>query len=180
MTAPRRDGNESAFSDWIRRNPELDSIKERLSVHDTDYWIHQHRAHTDKIGERKIDSIFLLELKTYCAEMRIAQRDTIQLISAMYRKLNYTKDGKCKTVRLDMGNEIRIVRMYGYFVLRLSGDRPDMSQMIEWNGRQIDEATLTEILNFSRDPRSLRLRCERRHHSKSVRQIYPDLFSVVA
>lgn len=177
MTARRRDGNDTPFGAWIRREPRLDSIKERLSIIDTDYWIHQYRAHTDKVGTRKIDSIMCVELKTYEAELGYAQRDTLRLVSAMYRKVNYTKDGKCRTITLNMGNEIRSIRMYGYFVLRLQTDTPE-SGWIEWDGRQIDIDTLIEILSFRRDPRTLNIRSERRHHTPSLRQRHPDMFVV--
>lgn len=175
MTAPRRDGNESRFSAWIRGEPRLDSIKERLCVMDRDYWIHQYRAHTDRVGERKIDSIMCVELKEFEAQPRFAQRDTLQLLAAMYVKTNYTKDGKIRTIRLDMGNEIRLLRMYGYFVLRLETNTPETG-WIEWQGRQVDIDTLVEILSFKRDPRTLYPRSERRHHVASVKQIHPDLF----
>jgi hypothetical protein len=176
MTAIRRDGNDTPFGDWIRAHPGLHSIRERLSIMDTDYWIHQYRAHSDKVGDRLIDSIMCVELKTFQNDLPFAQRDTLRLISAMYRQVAYTKDGKIRTMRLDMGNEIRIVRMYGYFVLRLHADRPDTSAWIEWNGRQIDEDTLVDLLRFRRDPRTLNERSERRHHAPSLRQSHPDLF----
>lgn len=176
MTSVRRDGNEAPFSDWIRNHPSLHSIRERLSVMDADYWIHQYRAKSDKIGDRKIDSIMCVELKTFERDLPYAQRDTLRLISAMYRQVAYTKDGKIRTMRLDMGNEIRTVRMYGYFVLRLERDRPDKSRWIEWNGRQIDEEMLVDILRFQRDPRTLNPRSDRRHHIPSLRQSHPDLF----
>lgn len=175
MTAHRRDGNETPFSRWIRSEPLLDSIRERLSIMDTDYWIHQYRAHTDRIGERKIDSIMCVELKTHQAELGFAQRDTLRLIAAMFRKVNYTKDGKCRTVTLDMGNELRSVRMYGYFVLRLERDTPSTG-WIEWSGRQVNIETLIELLTFKRDPRTLNLRSERRHHGPSMGQRHPDMF----
>lgn len=67
MTTARRDGNETPFSEWIRAEARLDSIRERLYVTDADYWIHQYRAHRDRVGERMIDSVMLVELKTFSA-----------------------------------------------------------------------------------------------------------------
>ena len=105
--------------------------------------------------------------------MRHAQKDTLRLIAAMYRKLNYTKDGKCRTLRLDMGNEIRSVRMYGYFVLRLESHAPDRG-WIEWDGRQVDLDSLIDVLSFKLDPRTLRPRSDRRHHTAG--KTHPDMF----
>ena len=146
---------------------------------DTDYWIHQYRAHTDKIGERKIDSIMSVELKTFERDMPFAQRDTLRLVSAIHRETCCFKTGRTRTFRLDMGSDIRIARMYGYFVLRLEGDEPG-GGWIEWNGRQIDQDTLVDVLRFRIDPRTLRWRRpnERRSHLPSARQRQPDLFVV--
>lgn len=179
MTVIRRDGIESPFSNWIRGEQQLDSIQERLSVLDTDYWVHQFRARRDRVGERMIDSIMCLELKTNQADLPFAQRDTLRLIAALHRKVAYTENGRIKTVKLDMVGEIRFVRMYGYFLLRLERDRPDDGGWIEWHGRRVDLQTLIEILSFRRDPRTHRKRSDRRHHTASTGQKHPDLFKIV-
>lgn len=175
MTAIRRDGNESPFSSWIRNEPALDSIRERLYVSDCDYWIHQYRAHKDKVGDRAIDSIMLIELKTFGTELPWNQRDTLKLIGEGFRRA-YSPNGRVITQRMKFGSEVRLVRIYGAFLLRLSADRPDNSAQIEWHGRSVDIGTLIEILRFDRDPRSLTIRAERRHHAPTLRQQHPDLF----
>ena len=178
MTTARRDGNESPFSEWIRGEPGLHSIRDRICIHDTDYWIHQYRARRDRVGERMVDSILAIELKTHEARLGFAQRDTLRLVAAGMRQAFYTKDGKVRTLKIDCGNEIRIVRIYGYFLLRLQDDRPDTDGWIEWHGRQIDKETLIKILRFDIDPRTLRERSDRRHHVPSKKQSHPDLFLV--
>lgn len=178
MTTARRDGNESPFSQWIRAEPKLDSIRERLYICDADYWIHQYRAHRDRIGERMIDSIMLIELKTFSSGLPFNQRDTLKLINEGFRRAFSDGDGKIKTLRFTFGSEVRLVRIYGAFLLRLNTDRPDTSNVIEWHGRKIDLDTLIEILSYRRDPRTLRPRGERRHHMPSARQAHHDLFVV--
>jgi len=169
MTAKRRDGDESPFSRWIRAHPDLDSIKERLSVSDCDYWIHQYRAHRDRVGSRAVDSIMLVELKTWCADVGYAQRDTLHLVHQLLRLSSVRPDGRRRHVRLNgpIAGERRIVRCFGVHTLRLSADRPDRSPLMFWDGRVIDERTLVELLSFVRDPDSPMkfLSTQRRHHA---------------
>lgn len=178
MTIIRRDGFESPFSDWIRNEPRLDSIKERLSLTDVDYWIHQYRAKTDKVGDRFIDSIMCVELKTFQRNLPFAQRDTLRIVSAVTKQAFRTKDGKVRTIKVDLGNEVRHVRHFGYFMLRLHGDRPDNSEWIEWHGRSVDIDKLVDILRFKINPITLKTRSDRRHHKPSKNQSQRDLFIV--
>lgn len=172
MTSVRRDGAESPFSRWIRSHPDLDSIRERLSVTDCDYWIHQYRAHTDKIGERAIDSIMLVELKTFSAGLPFAQRDTLRIVNHVFGASFRDKSGRTRTIKARLGAEIRLVRMFGVFLLQLSGDRPDNSEEMYWHGRRVDVETLVQILRFDVDPWSLRQRSDRRHHT-DANQVIP-------
>jgi hypothetical protein len=169
MTAIRRDGSDTPFSAWLRAHPALDSIKERLSVSDCDYWIHQYRAHRDRVGSRAVDSIMLVELKTFCADVGYAQRDTLHLVHQLLRHASVRPDGRRRTLRLDgqKAGERRIVRCFGVHTLRISSDRPDRSSLMYWDGRVIDEQTLVEILSFLRDPDApmRSLSTERRHHA---------------
>jgi hypothetical protein len=171
MTAGRRDGNDTPFADWLRSEPRLDSITERLSVTDCDYWIHQYRAHHDRIGERLIDSILLLELKVNNTDLPYSQRDTLRLVNEGFRQCFYTKSHDVKTMTMKFGSEVRKVRCYGAFLLVLSKARPDEDGcLIKWHGRLIDRDQLIEILTFQRDPRTLHLRAERRHHAPNLMQ----------
>jgi hypothetical protein len=169
MTSKRRDGNESPFSQWIRAHPGLDSITERLSVTDCDFWIHQYRAHHDKCGARAVDSIMLVELKTFCADVSYAQRDTFDLVHQLLRKSCVAKDGKRRFVRLrsQRVGERRVVRCFGVHTLILESDRPDRSSIMYWDGRLINEDVLVELLVFARDPDyPMRfLSTDRRHHT---------------
>jgi len=175
MTAMRRNGDESPFSQWIRAEPRLDSIRERLYVTDCDYWIHQYRAHRDRVGDRVIDSIMLVELKTFSADLPWNQRDTLKLVNEGLRRAFRDNRGQVKTTRMTFGSEVRLVRLYGAFLLQLSSDRPDRSEDIIWHGRRIDLETLVEVLCYKRDPQTLNIRGERRHHIPSARQQHPEL-----
>lgn len=175
MTTARRDGNETPFSEWIRAEARLDSIRERLYVTDADYWIYQYRAHRDRVGERMIDSVMLVELKTFSAGLPWNQRDTLKLVNEGFRKAFRNSTGRLKDVRMVFGSEVRVVHFHGAFLLRLSGDRPDKSETIEWHGRRVDLDKLVDILRFAVDPLTLRPRSLRRHHLPSECQAHPQL-----
>lgn len=168
MTSPRRDGFDTPFGNWIRNHPGLDSIQERLSVSDSDYWIHRYRAHSDKVGERAVDSIMLVELKTHLADVPFAQRDTLHLVNQLLRRAAVGPGGRRRHVVLNGSRhgEKRRVRCYGVHVLQLSGSRPDQSQHILWDGKYLTEDLLVEVLKFERDPdHPMRPVDLRRHHT---------------
>lgn len=181
MTIGRRNGaEETAFGRWIRSHPDLDSIRERLSVTDSDYWIHQYRAHSDKVGSRAVDSIMLVEVKTHSRGMPMAQRDTLHLVNQLLRLANGRRDGRRRYVRLKSSKvgEKRIVRCFGVHLLVLSGDDPTNSDEILWDGRRVDVDLLVALLRFERDPDHPQ-KAEfqfRRHHTSKKAQIL-SLFS---
>lgn len=168
MTTEQRDGLGSPFSQWIRAHPQLDSIKQRIGVTDCDYWIHQYRAHSDRVGTRALDQLMLVELKTYFKDLPPSQRDTLHLVNQVMRLGSVLPNGKRRYLRLNGVNcgERRIVRCFGVHTLRLSRDRPDNSTSILWDGKVIDQATLVLILRYDRDPDyPQRLISDRRHHT---------------
>ena len=179
MTIARRDGQDTPFSSWIRNHPGLESIRERLSVSDSDYWIHRYRAHTDKVGERAVDSIMLVELKTHLADVPFAQRDTLHLVNQLLRKATLGPGGRRRHLTLDGSRhgEKRKVRCFGVHVLQLSGNRPDNSEVILWDGKYLTEDLLVEVLRFERDPDYPMKQSElRRHHAAGPTTTHPDMF----
>lgn len=176
MTIARRDNSEETpFGRWIRNHPRLDSIKERLSIHDQDYWIHQYRAHHDRVGSRAIDSIMLLEAKTFGKNQSFAQRDTLSIVD---RLLRYNGDKLFRSYRrviLSCG-ERRIVRCFGRIIFIMSGDEPNNSDEMLWQGIKINTELLVKLLRFEHDPHcpSRRLPEPRRHHLSSEIQRHPS------
>lgn len=171
MTTLRRDGMDTPFGGWIRSHPGLESIRDRISVSDSDYWIHRYRAHTDKIGERAVDSIMLVELKTFMRDLPHAQRDTLHLVNQLLRKATVGPGGRRRHLTLDgvrLG-EKRRVRCFGVHVLQLSSSRPDNSDVILWDGKYMTEDLLVEVLRFERDPDYPMKQVDlRRHHTQEA------------
>jgi len=184
MTVARRNpAEETSFGRWIRNHPGLDSIRQRLSVTDSDYWIHQYRAHHDQVGSRAVDSIMLVELKTFGAELRYSQRDTLHLTNQLLRMVCVKANGKRRFVRLrgDTG-EVRLVRCFGVQQLVLSSDEPTSSRKILWNGQVISEEMLVDLLRFDRDPDSptkLMSAAPRRHHTSPKAKILSLQFPTI-
>ena len=166
MTCRRRDGNEAPFDDWLRRQPQLDSVCKRLSIMDTDKWIHKYRSHQDKVGLRSFDSLMHIELKIFRAYLAYAQSDTFLLLQELHKQKFMRPDGRIAPVNAVIRNEKRQVRHYGHHLLRLEKDRPD-NGWIEWNRILVTEEQLIKILVFEIDPRNLNPISDRRHHINS-------------
>jgi hypothetical protein len=177
MTAARRDGNDTPFSRWLREQPALDSHSSRTCVQDVDYWIHKYRCTHDTRGDRAVDHLMLVELKTRGRRVDFAQRDTLGLVRRLIESVFLIGDSeRVMTKRIMMGNEPREVKFYGYFALEISGDRPDTSRSIRWHGREIDLDVLIEVLDFAVHPRTLRRNVDRRHQPPGPKQLHKDLF----
>ena len=179
MTTARRDNSDTPFGDWIRRHPALDSIRDRIAVTDSDYWIHRYRAHSDKVGERAVDSIMLLEVKTNQRDIPLAQRDTLVLVNQLLRRTGKRPDKRRRHVMLKgiQPGELRRVRCYGVHLLQLSSDRPDNSAVIFWDRRVINEQILVEVLRFDRDPDHPTKQIQLRRHHTSKKSANLVLFN---
>lgn len=162
MTATRRDGDETPFSQWLREHPELDSHVERLSATDCDMWVHRYSARDERAREAAldvrdaIDSIMLVEVKTHAKSVPYAQRDTLTVVDALLRMSCMLPSGRRKHVTISDGRlsnrSTRRVRCFGVHLLVLSGARPDQSEEIRWDRSFLHETHLLELLRFERDP----------------------------
>ena len=175
MTVIRRDGSDSPFNAWVREHPELESRGNRLSITDSDLWCHRYSLRNEKQRSHDIrdavDSIMLVEVKTFRREVPYAQRDTLSVIDALLRIASVRKsDGRRKHVVIDdqrLGSRSkRLVRCFGVHLLELSDSRPDNIEQIVWDNRSfLREEHLIELLRFDRDPDSpSRMLDTRRHH----------------
>lgn len=161
MTTGYRNGFEGPFEDWLRKKKELDSVVQRLSISNSDFWIHQYRSHHDRVGDRTVDNIMLVEVKTEGADIPFAQRDTLILVNQLLRR---SSDNRYKILK-DMKGGRRLVQCFGVHLLQLSSDRPDNSAVIRWDRTVVDEDTLVRVIRFELNPYTLEPRSERRHHT---------------
>jgi hypothetical protein len=143
-------------------------------VTDHDRTFHQYRAHHDRIGERAIDNLMIVETKILqpcgCDVMtlrRLAQRDSLTLLQAFIGvgKRNRATGPRIITKRIKIGGEVRVVRFWGIHVVSMSADAPDISETIWWDRHVVTEAELVDLLGFHRHSYTRHLRDERRHHA---------------
>jgi hypothetical protein len=128
-----------------------------------------------------IENIQLIECKAFNASMPFAQRDTLDVVDRMLRKATIDGNGRRRTMKIDDSRPgrpgcHRLMRFYGAHVVQMSGDRPDQSDRLLWDGKEITEQLLVELLGFVRDPdKPTRFVDSRRHHLRPLREIQPQL-----
>jgi hypothetical protein len=159
MTAPRRDGQHlSGFSKWTREEPRIAS-RLGYAMLDIDFVWHQWLAREDRIGQRTVNHLMLIEEKSRGKDLQMSQRDTMYLIDQAMTDC----DKRRLMVRTIRGDKVRI-RWWGYHKLRYAGDAPDTSEWITWDKKPVSLDELVAILRFELNPRNLKPLDDRRHH----------------
>lgn len=174
MTAARRDNTESPFNAWIREQAQLDSVEFKISVTDSDLWVHRYserneKRRADASDVRQVqDHIMLVEVKSFCKKVPFAQRDTLNVIDAILRKATVVNNRRRSIQIPDQRRPgaNRYVRWLGVHILELDQDRPDNSKTIIWDHKtMLSEERLIEILRFDYDPDyPKKIMDTRRHH----------------
>lgn len=151
---------ESDFERWMRGCQELDSRSEGIVRFDLDVLLHKYKNVQDNKGDRTIQCMMFVEVKTHLAEPSDSQRDTLSLLNSVMR--NRVRNIHSNP-RKQMGGQPRKVYsqqrkaevalfLFGGHLLRLSGTTPMNSEIIIWDNTQIDVQQLIELLKFERDP----------------------------
>jgi hypothetical protein len=124
MTRPARDGRDRPFSDWLRKQPDLDSIRKHITANDIDFTFLKYRAMVDNMGTRNVKLMMDVEVKTHGA---FPTKDQMEVMC--FRDHH-------RGARLYYSWFLRRhVKLYyfGNFVLRIiGGDRPDNCTAMEW------------------------------------------------
>lgn len=181
MTRDRVFGDDTPFGAWLRAQPSLDSTRSALAASDVDMMLHRYKANIDGMGSRRVALMMNVEVKTRLAMPSDSQRQTLffqhQLLHEK-RALRDIKPGKVS------------VWHFGYFVLSISGERPDESDEMYWmrfaddGSFEPDPVThqqLLDILGFRLNPETLRDLSLRRHHKTRriiMRELTPLGFEV--
>jgi hypothetical protein len=160
----------------VRSNPGLDSAK-GFTFMDKD--IICHRFKTDH--GRSLQYLMMVEVKTRGAQLSDSQRDTIWIIDQLLRNRKDTPTKKTDRRQVEgvvtmvksfiQRGEVR-ARVFGYHVLRLSGDSPDDSAEITWDSRRITLEQLVGLLRFDLDPDNLLPMDNRSHHTKAPMPLF--------
>jgi len=184
VTTGRRDDGGTPFGRWLREHPDLDARTSDLSATDSDMWVHKFRLRDERGAKVAIDHLMLIEVKCFQAQVPFSQADTLNVIDLVLRMATI-KNGHRRQVqvpdrRTGRTSVKRSVRWLGLHVLQLSGDRPDNSDEITWDGKYVISKTeLVELLKFDRDPdHPKRFLNTRRHHLRPIRERHADLFII--
>ena len=134
--------NESAIGRWFRKqSDQLPSVNDvdGYFISDLDFIVHRFKLDKSRNKQR----LMTIEVKCGGAEVSASQLDTLQALH-----------GTMITKGLVKVNG-RIVINCGVHILRLSGNDPDDSSEMWWNGEPIDKQTLLLLLRMDNDPRQV-------------------------
>jgi len=171
---------ESAFSRWVREQPELDSSLGYVTTDQDLEW----QLYCTGRG-RDFQLMMHIEIKTNGAELSPSQRDSLHMKNQIIRNRRQTPTKPCQwqsgTAPLRVYSEIARrkvwLRHYGVHVLQFSGLGPEDSEWIRWDRRLIDVEMLLKILKFEVDPDTLRPMDFRSHHKQKVLPFVAGLFA---
>jgi len=169
MTKIDKDGRDKPFSDWLRNQPDLDSIERGIDLTDIDFVFHKYKSQVNGIGTRKVKLMLDIEVKSFGAKPEPAQAETLFF---RHQLLN-----RKKMLYSSMSGKIITVWHFGQFITVLNdGKRPDKCKSIEWgifdprgkiNFKVISERKLIKILGFYIRPDNFERLSLRRHHKTS-------------
>lgn len=174
---------ETHFERWMRENSLLDS---RCGIvrYDLDVLLHKYMELTDGFGDRTIQAMMFIEVKTNGAKLTDAQKDTLgildQVLRNRRRNINGTLDSRNASDHVPMATVFSrlldkkvCIRMFGGHVLRFEKNGPDDSSWIQWGGLDrmfnIDKDQLVELLRFKLDPDNPNKTLDIRRRYKSAR-----------
>jgi hypothetical protein len=162
MTEPRRDGIESPFSAWFRRQKMADSRIHKIYATDIDFIhgtgdVHILQRYAEPVtNDNTVRHFMLFDLKCFNAPMRKPQRETYGFLEQFLWD-EASSQPKMKNCHTGDGDSMYWVDVWfwGVHNLTLSTDDPRTSDKILWDGNVLeDEAELVEILAFRRQPTS--------------------------
>jgi len=175
---------ETAFSQWVRAQPELDSKRDGIVLNDIDFIVHKYHQHSDKCGTRLVEMMMVVELKCHGAEPTDQQIDTLGIFHQLVQ--NRRKTPTKPKVGMRAQEQKRLVKAYSYMkrtevpvwcfgahFLILSGTTPDDSDVITWDGAEITREQVIRLLKFELDPFDPTIELSlRRHHKATMMPLF--------
>ena len=153
---------ESPMERWIRNHETLDS-RNGIVRFDVDILLHRFKSISDAKGQRDIEFMMFIEVKTFSASLTDTQQDTLGLLNQILRnrRPNMHSEPRRQVPRQPAKAYSRMkrrevpLRLLGGHLLQLSGSDPKNSETILWDYKPIDVPTLVELMLFDRDPDNL-------------------------
>lgn len=169
---------ETHFERWMREEDLLDS-RTGIVRYDLDVLLHKYMDCTDGFGDRTIQCLMFIEVKTFGAQPSDSQKDTLHLLNQVLRNRRPNINGnrnkwnagdhvplaKCRSLLL--GQDISL-RLFGGHVLVFERNGPDDSSWIEWDKKRITKKQLIGLLRFEIDPDDPRCFMDIRRRSRPL------------
>ncbi len=160
---------EPPIKKWIRNHEDLDSQEKCLWIGDSDLWVHRwgKRATRHRGVNRDVQSLMLVEVKTWWQDLDPSQRDTLWSIDQLLRtksKVDRRLAGMFMTGHMQNARVVHGFRAgkritllcYGAHKLRMDGATPDSSSRITWDDKAITREQLLGLLAFEISPDNFR------------------------
>jgi hypothetical protein len=175
-----RVSTEQPFDTWVRNHPQLDSVRDGITITDGDKWVHRYAIRTGGAADRSVQYLMTVEVKTHERRMPPSQSDTLTMVNDLLRTVPWKEQRESGKLAAGHRQNIRVVQSvfsgrrvqllcYGIHVLRFSGAGPEDSDWMTWDGHQIGPEHLVKLLRFEIHPDSLQI-MEHRHHKTGHRQ----------
>ena len=176
---------ETPFNAWLRAHPKCGSSAKESALcrFDLDLLLRRYMFTQDGRGDRAVQALMFVEVKSHAAKLNEQQRDTLKLLSQVMRnrKMNVNRD-KRGAHALDHAPPTKAwsernkkwvrLRLFGGHLLTLSGATPVDSEWMEWDWKRISTNQLVGLLTFNLAPDRLDEMDWRRRTGPSV----PSLF----
>ena len=124
-----------------------------LAVGDFDLTFHKFKNTKDNLGERRVEHIMVVEIKTGCESLGPAQRDTLSVFNGALNEM-VPVNGNPIAVHSRPGfirkGHKKIV-WHGVHLLRVPKELASGCQFF-WDNHKIEADVLAEVLEFYRDP----------------------------
>jgi len=158
---------ESEFGRWMRHHPQLESM-DGIVCFDLDILMHRYKHITDGKGDRSIQCVMFIEIKSEMTPPTASQRDTLYMIDQVMRNRRKTVNStpRAQAQRFD-GTDPRhltkvwsamlkrdvTLQMYGGHLLQLDHTSPANSKQMVWDKKHdITHDQLIGLLRFEIDP----------------------------
>tara|TARA_R110000868_G_scaffold116620_1_gene310243 strand:+ start:2972 stop:3568 length:597 start_codon:yes stop_codon:yes gene_type:complete len=165
---------ETDFERWMRQSELLDS-KKGLVRFDLDILLHRYKFEVDGKGDRDIQCMMFVEVKTFMATPSPAQRDTLSMLNQVLRNRRVNINSRHRKQVADQPSRVEskllnrdvCLRLYGGHLLQIDGSSPVNSSLMLWDNIPISSDQLIDLLLFVRNPDKPELLIDHRRRYRS-------------
>lgn len=169
---------ESPFERWVRAHPLLQT-GEGIVRFDLDILLHRYKGLSDLKGDRTIQAMMFVEVKTYMAVPSDAQVDTLSVLNQLLRNRKpnihsaprrQSAAAPVKVFSKKIRRDVRVA-LFGGHLLQLDGLCPASSSAMLWDYTPITQDQLIELFRFERNPDNPSRKLDIRRRSQPFSQM---------